>query len=115
MPNRICRTIKEMILVLFFLAFCNYWNADTKFLANFFLSSFVCPMIRVAFPQQNRGYVADAHELRYAGSRHGVSSFLRCRNCAQLCARTRAACAAVIPGCSTGRSLLCSSGGRRWC
>eukprot|EP00292_Cryptomonas_paramecium_P016387 CAMPEP_0113672598 /NCGR_PEP_ID=MMETSP0038_2-20120614/6362_1 /TAXON_ID=2898 /ORGANISM="Cryptomonas paramecium" /LENGTH=207 /DNA_ID=CAMNT_0000588905 /DNA_START=243 /DNA_END=863 /DNA_ORIENTATION=+ /assembly_acc=CAM_ASM_000170 len=48
-------TVFEMMLVLIFLFFCNYMKADIKYLVNFFLSSFVCPMITIAFPQPNIG------------------------------------------------------------
>jgi hypothetical protein len=41
--------------MLIFLGVCHYMEAETRILVNFFIASFVCPMIRAAFPQPHRG------------------------------------------------------------
>jgi hypothetical protein len=49
------RTGREIFFVVAFLAGCKFLNAETRSLFNFFLSSFVCPMLRFWFPQRNKG------------------------------------------------------------
>lgn len=49
------KMIREFLIMIAFLAFCWYMNSETRFLCNFFLSSFVVPMIRACFPQMCRG------------------------------------------------------------
>lgn len=45
----------ELGLVLTFLLICHYMKAETRILVNFFIASFVCPLIRAALPQAHRG------------------------------------------------------------
>jgi len=47
--------IGNTLLVWAFLAFCHWNKNDTRVLGNFYLSSFLVPMIRHAFPQTHRG------------------------------------------------------------
>lgn len=47
--------IGNTVLVWAFLAFCHWNKNDTRVLGNFYLSSFLVPMIRHAFPQTHRG------------------------------------------------------------
>jgi hypothetical protein len=41
----------ELALVLIFLLVCHFMKAETRILVNFFIASFVCPLIRAALPQ----------------------------------------------------------------
>eukprot|EP00281_Chroomonas_sp_CCMP1168_P006425 CAMPEP_0206275004 /NCGR_PEP_ID=MMETSP0047_2-20121206/35477_1 /ASSEMBLY_ACC=CAM_ASM_000192 /TAXON_ID=195065 /ORGANISM="Chroomonas mesostigmatica_cf, Strain CCMP1168" /LENGTH=643 /DNA_ID=CAMNT_0053704297 /DNA_START=26 /DNA_END=1957 /DNA_ORIENTATION=- len=49
------KSILELVYMLLFLGVCHYMKAETRILVNFFIASFVCPMIRAAFPQPQRG------------------------------------------------------------
>jgi hypothetical protein len=45
----------EICFVFLFLAVCYFMKTEMRSLFNFFLSSFVCPMLRFWFPQRNKG------------------------------------------------------------
>jgi hypothetical protein len=53
------RQIRELILVVGFLGVCHYMQSETRFLVNFFLSSFIVPMIRLCFPAPHKGPLKD--------------------------------------------------------
>ena len=43
--------VREAFYVFAFLAACHFLKSETRSLFNFFLSSFVCPMLRFCIPQ----------------------------------------------------------------
>ena len=49
------RVLMEICFVFIFLAVCYFMKTEMRSLFNFFLSSFVCPMLRFWFPQRNKG------------------------------------------------------------
>jgi hypothetical protein len=49
------KVIMEICFVFIFLGVCYYMKTEMRSLFNFFLSSFVCPMLRFWFPQRNKG------------------------------------------------------------
>lgn len=49
--NWLFRVIREIVFVFIFLGACHFMKTETRSLFNFFLSSFVCPMLRFWFPQ----------------------------------------------------------------
>ena len=57
------RQIRELILVVGFLGVCHYMQSETRFLVNFFLSSFIVPMIRLCFPAPHKGPLKDGKPM----------------------------------------------------
>jgi len=49
------KMMRELVLVIVFLGVCKYFNTDTRFLGNFFLSSFMVPLIKICLPHKCRG------------------------------------------------------------
>jgi len=49
------KLVREIAFVFFFLAFCHWMKSETRSLFNFFLSSFVNPMLRFWFPARSKG------------------------------------------------------------